>query len=55
MKQFSNELSYEVFEDGYEIFLHGDRWMVQHEPNIPNHEMTYEEMRSGTVDSWMIW
>ena len=43
MKQFSNELSYEVFEDGYEIFLHGDRWMVQHEPNIPNHEMTYEE------------
>lgn len=43
MKQFSNELSYEVFEDGYEIFLHGERWMVQHEPNIPNPEMTYEE------------
>lgn len=43
MKQFSNELSYEVFEYGYEIFLHGNRWMVQHEPDIPNHEMTYEE------------
>lgn len=43
MKQFSNELSYEIFDDGYEIFLHGERWMVQHEPHIPFPDMTYEE------------
>lgn len=43
MKQFSNELSYQIFDDGYEIFLHGERWMVQHEPHIPFPDMTYEE------------
>lgn len=43
MKQFSNELSYKIFDDGYEIFLNGERWMVQHEPNIPNRDMSYEE------------
>lgn len=43
MKQFSNELSYQIFDDGYEIFLHGERWMVQHEPNIPKPNMSYEE------------
>lgn len=43
MKQFSNELSYQIFDDGYEISLYGKRWMVQHEPNIPNPDMSYEE------------
>lgn len=43
MKQFSNELSYEIFDDGYEIFLDGGRWMTQHEPHIPNPDMSYEE------------
>lgn len=43
MKQFSNELSYQIFDDGYEIFLHGERWIVQHEPHIPNPDMSYED------------
>lgn len=43
MTQWSNELSYEVSEDGYDIFLHGELWITQHEPLIPNPDMSYEE------------
>lgn len=43
MTVFSNELSYEVLENGYDIYLNGKKWMVQHEPNIPFPELSYEE------------
>lgn len=41
--KFSEQLSYEIFEDGYELHLNGERWMVQHEPNILFPELSYEE------------
>lgn len=43
MVQWSNELSYEISEDGYDIFLHGKKWITQHEPFIPFPDKTYEE------------
>lgn len=43
MVQWSNELSYEISEDGYDIFLHGKKWVTQHEPLIPYPDKSYEE------------
>ena len=43
MKKFSNQLSYEITEDGYDIYLDGVKWICQHEPYIPDPTLTYEE------------
>lgn len=40
---FNKDLSYEVAEDGYDIYLEGTKWMVQHEPNILWPDVSYEE------------
>ena len=37
------ELSYELLEDGYKIYLDGGDFIHQYEPFIPNPKMTYEE------------
>lgn len=37
------ELSYEVTEDGYFIYLNGNKWIHQYEPYIPDHNISYEE------------
>lgn len=43
MEIFSNELSYEICEDGYDIYLNGTKWICQHEPYIPFPDFSYEE------------
>ena len=36
------EMSYEVSDDGYDIYLSGRKWMTQHEPYIPFPNLGYE-------------
>ena len=36
------ELSYEISDDGYDIYLSGRKWMSQHEPYIPYPQLGYE-------------
>lgn len=37
------EISYEVGDDGYDIYLSGRKWITQHEPYIPYPNLSYEE------------
>lgn len=39
----NKELSYEILEDGYKIYLDGGDFIHQYEPFIPNPKLTYEE------------
>lgn len=36
-------VSYEAVSDGYDIYLGGKKWISQHEPNIPDTSLSYEE------------
>ena len=36
-------VSYEVTENGYNIYLGDALWITQYEPYIPNKELSYEE------------
>jgi hypothetical protein len=38
-----DEIGYIVTEDGYDIYLNWSKWIVQHEPYIPDRRKTYEE------------
>lgn len=44
------ELSYEVTEDGYFIYLNGDKWIHQYEPYIPDHSIGYEENAIAQIE-----
>lgn len=37
------EVSYNVTEDGYDVYLGSKPWISQHEPHIPYSELGYEE------------
>ena len=37
------EISYEVNDNGYNIYLGEALWITQYEPYIPNKELSYEE------------
>ena len=37
------EISYEITEIGYNIYLGEALWITQYEPYIPNKELSYEE------------
>lgn len=39
----NKEVSYEVVEKGYEIYLDGKLWITQEEPYIPYPKLSYEE------------
>lgn len=39
----NKELSYEILEDGYKIYLDGMDFIHQYEPYIPDHNKSYEE------------
>lgn len=39
----NKEVSYEVVEKGYKIYLGGVLWITQEEPYIPYPELSYEE------------
>lgn len=45
MKQYNEQLSYAIKENGYEIYLDGKIWIKQYEPNgkVYNPNGTYEE------------
>ena len=36
-------LSYEVLPNGYDIYMGETLWITQHEPHIPNRNLSYEE------------
>ena len=46
----NKELSYEVLEDGYKIYLDGGDFIHQYEPFIPNPKMTYEENAVAQIE-----
>ena len=39
----NKQLSYEVTDNGYKIYLDGQQWIHQYEPYIPNPSISYEE------------
>ena len=39
----NKQLSYEVTDNGYKIYLDGQLWIHQYEPYIPNPSISYEE------------
>lgn len=43
-------LSYEVVKDGYDIYLGNTLWITQHEPYIPNKELSYEENAVAQIE-----
>lgn len=45
MKQYNEQLSYKIEENGYGIYLNGKIWIKQYEPNgkVYNPNGTYEE------------
>lgn len=41
--EFNNEkISYEICDDGYDIYLNNRIWVTQHEPYIPYPDLGYE-------------
>lgn len=46
----NKELSYELFEDGYKIYLDGMDFIHQYEPFIPNPKLTYEENAIAQIE-----
>ena len=39
----NKQISYEVTNDGYKIYLDGQLWIHQYEPYIPDKSKSYEE------------
>ena len=39
----NKQVSYEVIDNGYKIYLDGQLWIHQYEPYIPNPSISYEE------------
>ena len=46
----NKELSYEVLEDGYKIYLDGGDFIHQYEPYIPNPSISYEENAIAQIE-----
>lgn len=43
-------ISYEVVENGYNIYLGETLWITQPEPYIPNRELSYEENAIAQIE-----
>ena len=43
MKEYDETYSYEISDDGYDIYIMGKKSIVQHEPYIPYPDLGYEE------------
>ena len=49
--KFNNQVvSYEVLENGYNIYLGGKPWIRQYEPYIPNPSISYEENAIAQIE-----
>ena len=46
----NKEVSYEVLEDGYKIYLDGGDFIHQYEPYIPDKTKTYEENALAQIE-----
>ena len=44
------EISYEVTNDGYNIYLGEALWITQYEPYIPNKSLSYEDNAIVQID-----
>ena len=51
MYKYGNSvLTYQVFDDGYDIFRDGNLWLTQREPYIPNRNKSYEENAIAQIE-----
>ena len=46
----NKQISYEVTDDGYKIYLDGKPWIHQYEPYIPNPSISYEENAIAQIE-----
>ena len=46
----NKQISYEVTDDGYKIYLDGKQWIHQYEPYIPNPSISYEENAIAQIE-----
>ena len=46
----NKQISYEVTDDGYKIYLGGNPWIHQYEPYIPNPSISYEENAIAQIE-----
>ena len=46
----NKQISYEVTDNGYKIFLDGQLWIHQYEPYIPNPSISYEENAIAQIE-----
>ena len=46
----NKQVSYEVTNDGYKIFLDGQLWIHQYEPYIPDKSKSYEENAIAQIE-----
>ena len=46
----NKQVSYEVIENGYKIYLDGQLWIYQYEPYIPDKSKSYEENAVAQIE-----
>ena len=46
----NKQISYEVTDNGYKIYLDGQQWIHQYEPYIPNPSISYEENAIAQIE-----
>ena len=46
----NKQISYEVTDNGYKIYLDGQQWIHQYEPYIPNPSKSYEENAIAQIE-----
>ena len=46
----NKQVSYEVTDDGYKIYLDGQQWIHQYEPYIPSPSISYEENAIAQIE-----
>ena len=46
----NKQISYEVTDDGYKIYLDGQQWIHQYKPYIPNPSISYEENAIAQIE-----
>ena len=46
----NKQVSYEVTDNGYKIYLDGQQWIHQYEPYIPNPSKSYEENAIAQIE-----
>ena len=46
----NKQISYEVIDNGYKIYLDGQLWIHQYEPYIPDKTKSYEENAVAQIE-----